>query len=101
MHFSKIYFAAEFIIARLIIYATLPIFYFYLVFINTSSCGEGKTCILCNMKTAVWELLHFNLREAISLNPLVVYVLAAIIYIIIDLSLIITYVRSNLKREAD
>lgn len=93
MRFNKIYFSTEFIIARLIIYGIFPLFYFYLVFINKASCSNGNSCILCNMKTAVWELLHCNIKEAIALNPLVLLVLLAIVYALFDIYLIIKYLK--------
>ena len=93
MCFKKIYFSTEFIIARLIIYGIFPLYYLYLVFVNKTSCSNGNSCILCNMKTAVWKLLHFNIKEAIALNPLVLLVLLAIIYTLFDICLIIKYLK--------
>lgn len=81
---SRLYFNLEFIIARFSLYLIVTLFYFYLVFINTVSCPDEYPCPLCNMKTAVWELIHFNIEKAFQLNELVIVIFIMIIYIILD-----------------
>lgn len=88
---SKLYFNVEFIIARFSLYGIVTAFYFYLVFINTVSCPDEYPCPLCNMKTAVWELIHFNIEKAFQLNDLVVVILILIIYIALDAILVGCY----------
>lgn len=89
---SRIYFFTEFVIARILIYGITVLFYFYLVYFNTASCPEEQPCILCNMKTAVWELIHFNIERAFQLNGLVVVIMIIIIYIVLDVFLVLHHI---------
>ncbi len=86
---SEIYFDNAFIIARLITYVFLIISYFLSVFVFKWSCPEDRPCVLCGMKTAIWELIHFRFQSAFQYNPLVIIVGIIIIYIVIDVLLII------------
>ena len=96
---SKIYFSIEFIIARFSLYGIVTAFYFYLVFINTASCPDESPCPLCNMKTAVWELIHFNIEKAFQLNDLVVVILILIIYLVLDVILVVIYTIKSYRNK--
>jgi len=84
-----------FMISRMVIYISLPIFYLYLLYINTSSC-VNRTCALCGMKTAIWNILHLRFSQAFTINPLSkIFVLISAI-IIIDIAQMCLYVFKNL-----
>lgn len=96
---NKIYFTTEFIIARFLMYGVSVMFYFYLVYFNTASCPESQPCILCNMKTAVWELIHFNIERAFQLNELVSIIILLIVYILLDTILVLHHLLRSLKYQ--
>ena len=95
---KKIWLDKDFCLARLCFYLLLIIFYFYLIFINKTSCLYDNQCILCGLKTAVWETLKLNLIKAYYLNNLVVYIWIAMITMVTD---ILTIAILNLKNNIE
>ena len=75
---------SSFMISRIVIYMSLPLFYLYLLYINTNSC-VNQTCILCGMKTAIWEMIHFHFTKAFEINPFSRFIVILSAIIIIDI----------------
>lgn len=87
---KKTWLNKDFILARLVFYLILVLFYLYIVFLNTASCPESDPCMLCGLKTAVYKTFKFSFVEAYQLNHLVVYIWFIMLMILVDIKLIVS-----------
>ena len=82
---SDLMYCFPFALARFVIYITLAAYYFYLRYFSGFHCALAP-CALCGMTTATHHLFIFRWDLAFCENPLVVFVLAAVAFILVDLS---------------
>lgn len=95
---KKIWFDKDFCLARSMFLSFTYNLLFLSYFHYKTSCLYDNQCILCGLKTPVWETLKLNLIKAYYLNNLVVYIWIAMITMVTD---ILTIAILNLKNNIE
>jgi hypothetical protein len=98
------YFLAEFIYARLIVYAISVLLGIYAIFIDSSMylCSlEGHGCPMCGMRAATRYLVALSLGRSHASNPYIWALLAIVLLIFIDSLIMIKGLRASRKGDAE
>lgn len=90
----KIWHNISFYIARITVYISLVLVYFFIKFYPLTF-AEDHICPLCGMTRATTCLLKFKFREAYTYNNNVIFILILIIFIIFDISSFTFYYLKN------